>query len=350
VARNTAYERDDVYDTVRRQFNNAELVELTGICGFFAFNNRFQDSLHLPLEEPGEVDRIRASVRGDPDRLKCFLATLLAQWPEAGGRADESSRTGDRGRAMGHGPDSCGVRPKPSHCADSAFAQRNDELPSRVPLLDAKIAPTESRQFLLAVEQLLGAVPNAARVWAHVPHVGKMFFPFYCALEREGAGGVLTTSLKAIALLRTSHVHAAPYGLGRYTELARNAGVTRDQLVVIGSRNGAISPLFSPRERAAMVWAEHVASNTAKRNEAIFDELKEQFTNVEIVELTGLCATCNMATLMYNALRVPPDSPVVVAALNQSAQANPGRIKTYLQTVLEQWPREFPVPDAGAAA
>ena len=58
VAKNTARERDDVFEEVHKHFNDAELVELTGVCGQFASSNRFQDSLRLPIEEHGEVSKI----------------------------------------------------------------------------------------------------------------------------------------------------------------------------------------------------------------------------------------------------------------------------------------------------
>ena len=83
VAANTAGERDEVFAEVRREFSDAELVELTGICGLFAVSNRFQDSMRLPIEEQGEVDKIRQSVRADPKRLKAYVARLVDHWPRA---------------------------------------------------------------------------------------------------------------------------------------------------------------------------------------------------------------------------------------------------------------------------
>jgi len=81
VSRNTARNRDDVFEEVRHQFNDAEIVELTGVSGLFGQNNRFQDSMHLPLEEQGEVDKIRHTVRVDPNRIRSYLIELIEHWP-----------------------------------------------------------------------------------------------------------------------------------------------------------------------------------------------------------------------------------------------------------------------------
>ena len=83
VTRNTARSRDDVYAEVAKEFNDAEIVELTLMSGFFNMFNRFMDSLHIPVEDEAEVDKIKRSVRVDPDRVRAYLETLLAHWPEA---------------------------------------------------------------------------------------------------------------------------------------------------------------------------------------------------------------------------------------------------------------------------
>ncbi len=83
VTKNTARSRDDVYEDVARQFGEAEIVELTLMCGFFNMFNRFMDSLHVPVEDEVEVDKIKRSVRVDPEIVRAYLETLLADWPDA---------------------------------------------------------------------------------------------------------------------------------------------------------------------------------------------------------------------------------------------------------------------------
>ena len=81
VTRNTARERDDVFETVRHQFSEEEVVELTMISGLFNFFNRFMDSLHVQLELQSEVNKIKKSVRLEPARLHDYLEAMLADWP-----------------------------------------------------------------------------------------------------------------------------------------------------------------------------------------------------------------------------------------------------------------------------
>ena len=43
------------------------------------------------------------------------------------------------------------------------------------------------------------------------------------------------------------------------------------------------SPLFSAREKAAMGWAEAMTLNTAKNDDAVWDETRRLFSDAEIV-------------------------------------------------------------------
>ncbi len=83
VTKNTARARDDIYEDVAQRFSEAEIVELTLMCGFFNMFNRFTDSLHVPIEDETEVDKIKRSVRVDPERLRGYLENVLANWPAA---------------------------------------------------------------------------------------------------------------------------------------------------------------------------------------------------------------------------------------------------------------------------
>jgi alkylhydroperoxidase family enzyme len=327
VARNTARDRDDVFEDVRRHFTIAELVELTAVCGLFAQSNRFQDSMRLPIEPQHEVDKIRASVRADPERIRIYLRRMLEHWPQT--FPGSTNNPAARLRA---------VRTERGAPSDASAG-------ARVPLLDARDAPSDGARFIEAAALLLGGVTNAIRMWAHIPHIGKLFLPLYVTLERDGAGSTLPATVRLMALLRTHSAHAASYLLAHHSALGRAAGVTEDQLVALASGHTASPSLFTPREQAAIEWAGHVAKNTAKRHDDVFENLKRQFSDAEIVELTALCAMCSDADLVYNALRIPVEPDGELAIVNSAIGLPPERLKGYLQTLLADWPAVFPIPD-----
>ena len=81
VTLNTAKDDNGVFEQVRREFSEEEIIELTLMSGFFNLFNRLTDSLHIPVEDQGEVDKIKRSVHLDPEKLRRYLATLVDQWP-----------------------------------------------------------------------------------------------------------------------------------------------------------------------------------------------------------------------------------------------------------------------------
>lgn len=325
VAKNTARERADVFAEVSPHFNAAELVELTGICGLFGLLNRLHDSLRLPVEGHAEVEKIKAGINIDPARVKAYIEELLAHWPSAAPAAGAAAQ-----------------RPSEMRYPDNVAALSVATPPCRVPLLDAGDLRGEAATFASAAAVLCGGMSNTIRLWAHIPYTAKYFLPFQVALEREGAGGVLGAAIKAMVLLRTGRINAAPYSIAHALAAGRAAGVTEAALAAVLLDDCLQSTELSTRERAAMLWAEHVAKNTAKFGDAVFIEVKQSFNDAELMELSALCALANMMDLVRNALAIPLETPVEIAALNRSTRIDQSRIEIFFETLVAQWPREVP--------
>ena len=81
VTLNTAKEDNGVFEQVRTEFSEEEVIELTLMSGFFNLFNRVTDSLQIPVEDQTEVDKIKRSVHLDADKVNKYLATLVSTWP-----------------------------------------------------------------------------------------------------------------------------------------------------------------------------------------------------------------------------------------------------------------------------
>jgi hypothetical protein len=53
------------------------------VSAYFNMNNRFVDSLKIPIEHEDEVNKIKGSVSLDPERVREYLQTILDNWPES---------------------------------------------------------------------------------------------------------------------------------------------------------------------------------------------------------------------------------------------------------------------------
>ena len=67
--------------------------------------------------------------------------------------------------------------------------------------------------------------------------------------------------------------------------------------------NFRASSLFNERDKAALAWSEAMTLNTAKRDNAVWSELRRLFSNAEIVEISLACAMFNMINRLNDSFR-----------------------------------------------
>lgn len=105
------------------------------------------------------------------------------------------------------------------------------------------------------------------------------------------------------------------------------------------------SPLLTAREKAAVLWAEHVTLNTARARDDVFELVSESFSEAEIVELTMISAWFNMNNRYMDALKIPLEHEEHVGKIKGTNRLDPNKVRAYLQMVLDNWPEEFPEPN-----
>jgi hypothetical protein len=108
------------------------------------------------------------------------------------------------------------------------------------------------------------------------------------------------------------------------------------------------SPHLSPREKAAVLWAEHVTKNTARSRDDIFEQVSSQFTQTELIELTLMSCLFNSWNRFMDSLQIPVEEQGEVDKIKKSVYLDPKKVKRYLQAMIDNWPDEFPEPDSQA--
>jgi AhpD family alkylhydroperoxidase len=99
--------------------------------------------------------------------------------------------------------------------------------------------------------------------------------------------------LKALVELRTSQINGCAYCIDMHSEQARHLGEKQQRLdCLVVWREVAF---FTPRERAALAWAEAVTLVSETHvPDAVFREVSKHFSKKEVVTLTVVIATMNM--------------------------------------------------------
>jgi alkylhydroperoxidase family enzyme len=68
------------------------------------------------------------------------------------------------------------------------------------------------------------------------------------------------------------------------------------------------SALFNAKEKAVIAWSEAMTLNTAKRDNKVWDALRREFSDAEIVEISLACAMFNMINRLNDSFRTELES------------------------------------------
>ena len=85
--------------------------------------------------------------------------------------------------------------------------------------------------------------------------------------------------------------------------LGQALGLTDAEFDALQGDGYRASPLFSEREKAAMRWAEAMTLNTAKNDDAVWDETRRLFSDAEIVEISLAAGMFNMINRLNDSFR-----------------------------------------------
>jgi AhpD family alkylhydroperoxidase len=118
--------------------------------------------------------------------------------------------------------------------------------------------------------------------------------------------GSLPKDLINLVYLRVSQINGCAYCIDMHSRDLLRAGVAVDKLVLVPAWRDA-GPLFSPRERAALAWAETVTrvSQTGVPNEE-YEAAVAEFSEEELADLTYAIALMNAFNRLGVAFRSTP--------------------------------------------
>lgn len=170
---------------------------------------------------------------------------------------------------------------------------------ARVPLID----PDSRPELDELVERIRGArrgnVINIYRMLFNSPPLAEAWLDYFNAVRW---GTSLDGRLREIVIIRIGHVTGAAYILRQHVpKLAAAEGVSLAECEALADWRDAVQ--FSPRERAALAYADAMTRDIAVPDE-VYAGLRRQFDDREVVELTVLVGTYNLHSRVMQALEV----------------------------------------------
>jgi AhpD family alkylhydroperoxidase len=124
-------------------------------------------------------------------------------------------------------------------------------------------------------------------------------------IEKYVAASGLDPKLLHLIKMRASQINGCAFCLDMHSLDARAAGETEQRLYTLDAWRE--TPFFSNRERAALAWTEAVTRvSDTHVPEQVFEEVKRQFSEKEIVDLTLALGMINLWNRLAISLRAVP--------------------------------------------
>jgi len=150
--------------------------------------------------------------------------------------------------------------------------------------------------------QAFGHMPSFFATMARVPDALEHFMPLYGAVINKGT---VESKFKELAYLKTAQINGCEYCFKAHSASGKKNGVTDEQLKTLNFFGR--SPAFDAKEKATLLYAERVTRGASGIREGAIQELKQYYTDDQIVELTLAICVANFTNRFNDALLCTPD-------------------------------------------
>jgi len=115
----------------------------------------------------------------------------------------------------------------------------------------------------------------------------------------------LSLGLLELVKMRASQINGCAFCIAMHVPLALKNGISNDQLHLLAAWREA--PIYSPKERAALAWAEALTLLTGGDvPDVVYTELRAHFSDREVADLSFAVAEINAWNRLMIGTRTPP--------------------------------------------
>lgn len=194
-------------------------------------------------------------------------------------------------------------------------------------------ADPEAQVLFSHCEKILGRVANAVRVASHSPKVAQPLVGFLVAILRTEVTGLVELRIKVLVILKTSFINGCSYCIGHNTTLGLSIGLSDEEITAIEGDYQS-SDRFTPAEKAALAWAEYLTERSYRLHPEAVPELKQHFTEAQIVEISLVSGFFNMWNRFVDALQIDLEPEAMVGGIKKSRVV---RIEDYEAMMRDGW-------------
>ncbi len=149
-----------------------------------------------------------------------------------------------------------------------------------------------------------GNVPNMFRTVAHRPEIFQTMIAHFEAILNTGN---LPLKLKELVIVRTSQLNHCGYCLASHSRICKKLGWSEDQLIQLADY--AERDDFTPAEKVALRLAEWMTRNEGPLTNEQWQEVREFYSEGEVVELMAAIGLFNYFNRFNNLLDMEATAP-----------------------------------------
>jgi alkylhydroperoxidase family enzyme len=168
-----------------------------------------------------------------------------------------------------------------------------------------------------------GSGIEPVEIWAHQPKMMSGMGKFQGAVRK---GHSVDERVKNLVELKGAQMIGCEFCVDLGSQICRNSGFSDDELLALPRYRD--SELFTEREKRALDYTVAVMRTPVEVTDELFAEVKEHFTDKQIVELTALLTVVNLdrfnaafgvgaAGFSEGMVCVLPDRPAAVGSVAQ---------------------------------
>jgi AhpD family alkylhydroperoxidase len=143
-----------------------------------------------------------------------------------------------------------------------------------------------------------------SRLSAHYSTLAPEAFKSLLAYSQTAHQSTLGAALLELVNLRVSQINSCAFCIDMHTRALLEGGEDLQRLTLLPAWREA-GAFFTPREHAALDWAERVNARDEAAMDASFAELRRHFDEREIVDLSFAVAVINNWNFMNVSLETP---------------------------------------------
>lgn len=173
---------------------------------------------------------------------------------------------------------------------------------ARVPLLPSSALPPDIAETYETFAQSYGPFRNQAAVMAHVPpaldHLCKLL------MELKARQGIKWRYVE-LAIVVVSKLNACQYCVTHHAPKLRVEGLSADAIDRLPATD---HPDLDEVDRLVVEYSVLVSEQPGRIRDAVFDRLRQHFTDAQIVELTLRISLCGAYNRLSEALQIDAEA------------------------------------------